>query len=332
MQNNSIDSTLAGDERKLKRRNPILKFILSQSGFLIILIIVLSIIVGLLNPNFFRFQNFLNILQQNVSLGIIVVGVGFLCITGNFDISVGTMMSFIGIVVAMIITNVGSIPLAVIVGISMGFALGTLNGFIVAKSKAASFIITLGLLLAYRGAAVIVSAGFNFPLHGKFNWIGQGKLGGFFPVPILIFILIYILAYVILRFTKYGRILYVTGGNEKAAFVSGINVDMYKILTYSFCGALVGLATLILLSRLGSAYPNTGERYALDSLAAVVVGGTSLYGGKGSALGLLLGVIVFGLITNALNLININPYWRDAVVGIVIITAVVVGQLGTRRK
>jgi ribose/xylose/arabinose/galactoside ABC-type transport system permease subunit len=242
------------------------------------------------------------------------------------------MMSFIGIVVAMIITKTGSIPLAAVTGLLMGLVLGTINGIIVAKSKAASFIITLGLLLAYRGAAVVVSSGFNFPLHGKFNWIGQGKLGGVFPVPILIFILIFILAYVILRFTKFGRMLYIIGGNEKAAFVSGINVDRYKIMTYGFSGLLVGLATLILLSRLGSAYPNTGERYALDSLAAVVVGGASLYGGKGSALGLMLGVLVFGLITNSLNLVNINPYWRDTVVGIVIIVAVIVGQLGSRRQ
>ena len=329
--NNEIKPGFARNEKN-SVRSPFLSFVLSQSGFLIILIVVLGTIVGLINPNFFNLQNFINIIQQNVSLGIVAVGVGFLVITGNFDISVGTMMSLIGIIFAMIVNKLNNIPLGVAVAIVLGFLLGTLNGVIVTKSRAASFIITLGLLLAYRGVAVVVSKGFNFPLSGKFIWLGQQNIGGVFPVAILVFILVIIFAYVILRFTKYGRILYVIGGNEKAAFISGINVDLYKILTYGISGALVGLATLVLISRLGSAYPNTGERYALDSLAAVVVGGTSLYGGKGSALGLLLGVLVFGLITNSLNLVNINPYWRDVVVGIVIILAVVVGQIGSRKQ
>lgn len=319
-------------ENQTKKKNPIISFCNSQTGFLIALIILFGIIVGSINPNFFKLQNFTNLIQQNVSLGIVVVGVGMLTITGNFDISVGTMLSFITVVVSMVIINTDNALLAIIIGIVTGFILGTLNGTIVAKSKTPSFIITLGFLLIYRACALVLSRGFEFPLKSKFNWLGQGKIGGYFPVSVLIFILIFLVGYIILRFTKFGRILYVIGGNEKAAFISGINVDLYKILVYGICGALVGLATLILLSRLGVGYANTGERYALDSLAAVVVGGTSLYGGKGSVLGFLLGTLIFGLIANALNLISVNPYWRDGVVGAVMILAVTIGRFGLSRQ
>ena len=324
-------STTMLKERLLNKR-VLLDAVYSQSGFLIILIIVLSLTAGLLNPNFLQLKNFRNIIQQNVSLGIVSVGVGLVLITGNIEISVGSMISFMGIILSMLVVQTENILLAVTVTILIGFALGIINGTIVAKSKVASFIISLGMLLVYRGAALVITHGYHFPLEGRFTWIGRENLGGVFPVPILMFILVFIFAFFLLRFTKYGRMLYAIGGNEKSAYLSGINVDLYKILNYGLCGALTGFATLILISRLGVAYSNTGERYALDSLAAVVVGGTSLYGGKGSALGLLLGVIVFGLITNILNLVHVDPYWRDVVVGIIIVIAVIIGRLGAARE
>ena len=321
-----------GTYNQIKNKSPILSFFNSQTGFLVILVILFVSVVGLLNPNFFHLQNLINLIQQNVTLGIIIVGVGLLTITGNFDISVGTMLSLITVVVSEVIIITNNAFLASLVGIIMGSLLGLLNGVVVAKTKAPSFIITLGFLLIYRAFALIISGGIEYAFKGKYSWLGQGKIGYYLPISVLILILIFILGYIILRFTKFGRMLYVIGGNEKAAFISGINVDLYKILVYGICGTLVGLGTLVLVSRLGVGFPNSGEKYALDAMAAVVVGGVSLYGGKGSALSFVLGTLIFALITNALNLISVNPYWRDAVVGAVMILAVTIGQVGQSRQ
>jgi len=332
-----IEKGLIDSKEKVKvkndnfKRNPFLSFLLSQQGFLIILIIVISVIAGILNNNFFKLQNIINVLQQNAALGIIAAGLGLVLITGNFDISIGPMLSLLGIILGIIISSTGNVFLAVVSVIVISFILGIINGTIVSKSKAASFIITLGLMVGYRGLALVVSQGYNFPLQGKLTWFGRGYILKVVPVPIFIFILILILSYAILRFTKFGRLLYAVGGSEKAAYFSGVNVDLIKILAYGLCGLTVGIGTLIIISRLGVAYPNTGDRYSLDTLAAIVVGGYALSGGKGSALSTLLGVITFGLITNILNIVKVNPYWRDVVVACIIIIAVVVGQIGSKR-
>jgi len=307
-------------------------FLLSQSGFLLAFIVVLSIAITLANRNFIKPQNIINVLGQISMVGIVAVGVGLVLISGDFDISVGSQISLNGAVLAILLTRTGSVPLAVAAVTLLGGALGAVNGLIVSKSKCASFIMTLGTRALYHGLVLVLTRGRNFPLRGTFEAMGRGRLGGVIPVPIVIFFLVLLFAFLLMRYTRFGRTLFAVGGNPKAAYLSGVNNDAMKIAVYTLCGLLVALASLTLISKLGASYPNTGDGYELEALAAIVVGGTSLAGGKGSALGLFLGVIIFGLMSNSLNMMNVSPYFRDVFIGGIIIVATVLSRIGEGKK
>ena len=314
------------------KKDKLRSLLFSQNSILIIFIIVLGIVVTIINPNFRNPRNIVNIMQQISVLGIVSAGVAMLLISGNIDISVGSQISTIGVVMAMIVQKTGNIPLAVIAPILLGLTIGLVNGIVVVKSKVHSFIISLGFMIVYQGLALYLSHGTAFLMQGNLEFLGRGRIGGYLPVMVLIFFAVVALTHVILRHTKYGRILYAIGGNRTAAYVSGIKTERYIIIAYMMVGLLCGLASLILISQLGAAYPNTGTGYAMDTLAAVIVGGTLITGGKGSALGLLLGVIIFGMISNALNVLNVSAYLRDVVLGLIIISAVTIGRISTERS
>lgn len=319
---------------------------LNQSIILVLLIIVISMIATLVNPRFIRVTNLINIFQQISVLGIIASGIGMLLISGEFDISVGSQVSLIGMILAMIIQKVGglpegsnpngfnpsSIPLAIIVSCLVGIALGFVNGMTVIKSRAASFIITLGFSSIYKGLALLLSGGASFMLFGKFETVGRGRIMNYIPIAILFFIGVVLISHVILSYSKYGRYLYAIGGNKKAAYVSGINTDRMTLTAYIMVGLLNAVAALILISRVGSALATTGDAYTLDALAAVVVGGVAITGGEGSALSIFLGVVLIGLIGNALVIMNVNPYLRDVVIGLIIIAAVTMSRMTSRRR
>jgi ribose transport system permease protein len=303
----------------------------SQSGFLIAFIVVLSAVITAVNPNFIKPQNILNVLGQISIGGIVAVGVGLVLISGDFDISVGSQISLVGAVMAIWITRTGQVLLPVLGSLALGCILGALNGLIVAKSKTPSFIITLGTMVAYHGVVLQVTKGRNYPMKGMFEWLGRGKVGAV-PIPILLFFVVLLFTWLLLRYTRFGRSLYMIGGNPKAAYLSGINVDRTKIAVYTLCGGLVSLAAVTLISKLGASYPNTGDGYQMDALAAVVVGGTSLWGGKGTPLGLFLGVVIFGVMSNSLNMMNVSPYLREVFIGGIIIVATVLSRFVETRK
>lgn len=303
-----------------------------QEMFLLLVMIILGLVVAFLNPNFRNIRNIMNILQQVSVTGIICMGVGMILVAGEIDISVGSQVSVIGIIFSMIISKMDNIPLAIGAAFLTGLILGVFNGILVVKTKAASFIITLGTMVVYRGIALVISEGYNFTLKGQFQTLGRGKILQLIPIQIIVFVLLALVVHVILRFTKFGRLLYAIGGNPKAAYVSGIKTDLYKMTAYTIGGALCSLATIVLISQLGAAYPNTGEPYALNALAAVIVGGVSITGGRGSAPGIFLGAVIFGLISNALNILNVNAYWREVALGLIIIFAVTVSGLSEKRK
>ncbi|MBP8933518.1 MAG: ABC transporter permease [Candidatus Atribacteria bacterium] len=319
---------------------------INQSIILVLLIIGISLFATLINPRFIRITNLINIFQQISVLGVIASGIGMLLISGEFDISVGSQVSLIGMILAMIIQKVGglpegsqpngfnplSIPLAVIVSCLVGIALGFINGMTVIKSRAASFIITLGFSSIYKGLALLLSGGASFMLFGKFETVGRGRIMNYIPIAILFFIGVVLISHVILSYSKYGRYLYAIGGNKKAAYVSGINTDRMTLIAYVMVGLLNAVAALILISRVGSALATTGDAYTLDALAAVVVGGVAITGGEGSALSIFLGVVLIGLIGNALVIMNVNPYLRDVVIGLIIITAVTISRVTGRRR
>ena len=306
--------------------------LLSQTSFLLLFIIVLGVLVAIINPNFRNIRNIINIFQQVSVLGIMSAGVGMLLISGEFDISIGSQLSVIGVVMAMIIEQKSNIPFSIVAALLIGLVLGIINGITVVKSKAASFIITLGFMVAYKGLALVISHGYAYRLKGQFTFLGRGRIMGFLPIQVIVFIAVILTTYVILRYTKYGRLLYALGGNREAAYVSGIKTERNIIVAYAVVGILNGLAALVLISQLGAAYPNTGDPFALNALAAVVVGGTAITGGKGSALGIFLGVLTFGLISNALNVLNVNAYWREVVLGLIIISAVTISKLSLERE
>ncbi len=304
--------------------------LLNQSGFLFAFILALSIIITLLNPNFINPQNILNILGQISVVGIVSVGMGIVLITGEFDISVGSQLSLLGAVMAILLTGTKSVLLMIVVVVALGAVLGLVTGLLVTKSRCASFIITLGTMTAYHGFVLVTTQGRNFPIGDLFTFLGRAKLW-FIPVPIAVFLIVLVLVALFFRFTRIGRTLFAVGGNREAAFLSGVNVDAYKIGAYIVSGLLCALAALVLISKLGASYPNTGDGYELAALASIVVGGVSLWGGKGTALGIFLGVVVFGVLSNALNMVNVSPYFRDVFTGSIIIIASILSRLGEYR-
>jgi len=225
-----------------------------------------------------------------------------------------------------------AVPMAFVVTFALGIVLGLINGLTVIYSRAASFIITLGFSTAYHGAALLASGGASYMLFGRFELLGRGRILTIIPISILFFLGMVALTFVVLRYFRYGRFLYAIGGNKRAAFVSGINTNRVTLIAYVVVGLCNALAALILISRVGSALATTGDSYALDSLAAVIVGGVALSGGRGSALSIFLGVLLIGLITNALIIMNVNPYIRDVVIGLIIVGAVTVSELSGQRR
>ncbi|MEN6476465.1 MAG: ABC transporter permease [Rectinema sp.] len=326
------------ETRTLKKERGLPKF--TQSLVLIVIIAVICVVTAIVNPRFLRIQNIINIFQQISILGIVASGVGMLLVAGQIDISVGTQVSFMGVLFAMIIQKMmglpekavpewqlaAAVPLAIFSTFLVGALMGLLNGIVVIKSKASSFIITLGFQVVYSGAALLLSGGASYMLFGEFELLGRGRIFGVIPIAILFFLGMIVIAFVVLKYTRYGRFLYAIGGNKKAAFVSGIKTDKITLIAFIVVGLSNALAAIILISRVGSALATTGDSYALDSLAAVIVGGVSLSGGKGTAFNVFLGVVLIGLISNALIIMNVNPYLRQVVLGAIIIIAVTVGQ------
>jgi ribose/xylose/arabinose/galactoside ABC-type transport system permease subunit len=319
---------------------------LNQSILLVVVIVLLSVVATIVNPRFLRISNLVNILQQISVLGIIACGVGMALISGQIDISVGPQVSLMGIIMAMVIQKggaispdaanawliQGSIPLAVVTTFALGALLGAFTGFVVINSKANSFIVTFALGSVYKGIALLISRGSSFTLYGRFELLGRGEIFKGLPVAILFLALIVALSYVLLNYTRYGRYLYSIGGNKKAAYVSGIKTTQVTMRAFITVGLLNALAALILISRVGTALATTADAYSLDALAAVVVGGVAITGGKGNAMSIFLGVLLIGLVGNALVVMNVNPYMRGIAIGIIIIISVTFSGMSEKNR
>lgn len=327
MSNNIKDNVAETTRGSVKERLKVI--FMNQQVFLIILMILIGVVVTIVNPNFLSVQNLFNIVLQVSVLGIISVGVSMILITGEFDLSVGPVISVLGLVMAIIITKTNNTFLAIVAVLLLGIAIGAINGFFVTRIKAHSFIITLALATVYTGAALLISGGKYIALQGRFKFF-IGRLFGVIPYPTIVFVIILILLFLTLRYLKFGRLLFAVGGNIEAAYLSGIKVRLYKTLVYSIAGGLYGVATIVLISQISVAYPTTGDPYTLNALAAVVVGGIALSGGKGSALGVFLGVVVFGLINNSMVIMNLDPFWREVVLGLIILLAVTISGISTK--
>ena len=317
---------------------------IAQPLVLIGIIIVLCAVTAGVNPRFLRAQNIINIFQQISILGIVACGIGMLLVAGQIDISVGSQISLMGIIAALLgQTLLGgeagvkvpawqaamAVPLTVAATLLLGALLGLLNGIVVVGSKVASFVITLGFMTVYRGAALVAGRGTGYPVPRRFQQLGRARLFDLVPVSVLFFLGVILMTFFVLKYLRYGRFLYAIGGNAKAAYVSGINTARITVIAYVVVGLASALASLLLVSRVGVAQANLSDTYALDSLAAVIVGGVALSGGKGDALAIFLGILLIGLIINALIIMRVNPYARDVIMGLIIIIAVATGQRGS---
>ncbi|MBE3102720.1 MAG: ribose ABC transporter permease, partial [Bacilli bacterium] len=262
----------------------------------IIGLLVIVIIITFLSPNFLSLNNILNVLRQVSINALIAFGMTFVILTGGIDLSVGSILALTGAVTAGLMASGVDPILAMLVGLILGAILGAINGFIIAKGKVAPFIATLATMTIYRGLTLVYTEG--RPISGlgdsvTFQLLGKGYFLGI-PIPVVTMAISFILLYFILKKTTFGRRVYAVGGNEEASILSGINADRIKIYVYALTGFLAALAALILTSRLNSAQPTAGNMFELDAIAAVVLGGTSLTGGRGWIVGTLIGALIIG--------------------------------------
>jgi ribose/xylose/arabinose/galactoside ABC-type transport system permease subunit len=323
--------------------SPARRFRPGQSLVLLVVIVVIAAVTAAVNPRFLRGQNLLNILQQVSILGIVACGVGMLLVSGNIDISVGTQISLMTLVMARVLNALmgppgtaaaaapaaaWGVPAAVAATLALGLILGLVNGLVVVGSRVTSFIITLGFMTAYHGASLVAGSGNNIPISGRFELLGRGRLFDVLPIPIILFLAAIGITAVVLKYFRYGRHLYAIGGNRRATFVSGIRTGRLTVVAYVVVGLCNAIAALVLVSRVGTAQAIIGDAYSLDALAAVIVGGMALTGGRGNALSILLGVLLIGLISNALIIMRVSPYARDVVMGLIIIVTVTSAELG----
>ena len=308
----------------------VLKFLVKYNTiFIFILLLVFS---ALISDVFFTSVNLSNLLKQVSGIGVISIGMLLVILTGGIDLSVGSMVALLAVTFAILV-NVVILPLAIVLTIIIGFALGSVSGYLVAYQRMAPFVATLALMTIARGLGFIYSKGspitFKTP-GGEFmsNFANNATIG--IPNIAIVFFLIVILATILLRYNVFGRLIIAIGSNEEASRLSGIKVNKYKFLVYAISGALAATAAVIVASRTNLGSPNMGMAWELDSIAAVVIGGASLNGGKGSAINTLMGVLILGLIGNILNLLNVPSYPQQVVKGAIIIFAVLLQRFESK--
>lgn len=309
----------------------------------LIALFALCLLISLLSDKFLTVSNGWNVMRQ-ISVNICIsVGMTLIVLTAGIDLSVGSVLALCGAITAGLLKNGISVPSAdlfvgftllggMLFGIMLGVFLGAFNGWVITKFKVPPFVATLAMLTIARGLTLLYTEGFPISgLGGDFAYIGTGWLFGI-PVPVWISAIIVAAAVILTNKTRLGRYIYAIGGNESASRLSGINISRVKIIVYSIGGALAAVGGLIVTSRLDSAQPNAGISYELDSIAAVVIGGTSLSGGKGSIMGTVLGAIIIGVLNNGLVLLNVSPFWQQVVKGGVILLAVIIDKSNSKSE
>jgi len=300
--------------------------------YLFVIIIFAMLIMSLLEPKFFTTRNLFNILNQQSTLGIATIGVAIAMISGCIDLTIGNLLASTAAIAALLLNAEVNVFLVILLTCLSGLAAGFVNGLIVVKTRINTFIATLGLMSVYQGLALIIPRGNNIYLQGKLANFGTYRVAGLIPLPIFYFVTIAVIAYFVMRFTKFGRRLYSIGGNPETAYLSGINLDRNKITAYAISGFLASFTSLIVISRIGQSQPAMGVAYPLETIAASVIGGVALSGGRGSIPGVFLGVILLGLIRNSLNILRVQSFYQYVMLGVVIVIAVTLSNIGSNKK
>lgn len=309
-------------KQQLSTSGGILKFLIKYNTiFIFILLVIFSAIIS---DVFFTSVNLSNLLKQVSGIGIISIGMLIVILTGGIDLSVGSMVALLAVIFAIFV-NLFALPLAILLTLVIGFGLGSVAGYLVAYQKMAPFIATLALMTVARGMGFIFSKGspITFETYGGLymsDFANNSSVG--VPNIAIVFFVIVIIAMIMLKYNVFGRLIIAIGSNEEASRLSGIKVSKYKFLVYAISGSLAALAAIIVASRTNLGSPNMGLSWELDAIAAVVIGGASLNGGRGSVVNTLMGVLILGLISNILNLLNVPSYPQQVVKGGIIIFAV----------
>lgn len=321
--------------------------VLAGLAFLLLLVYVTT-------PTFRQVATLQNLAQQVSINAIIAVGMTFVIITAGIDLSVGSIIGFVGVITALTLMapaivgkiGTGALPLACAVGVLGGLAVGVLNGLAVSRLKMQPFIVTLASMWAVRGIAAVLTDGSpigtvdpsqpyaafrNDLLQNKFTVLGMGYVGPF-PIAAVIALLVVVAGHILLTKTVFGRHVYAIGGNAEAARLSGVDVPRVRLSVYTISGALAGIAALLFASKLVSGQPTGGQGYELYAIAAVVVGGTSLFGGSGSVAGSAIGALIIGVINIGLDLHSISSFWQQIVTGAIIFIAVLIDEMLRRKQ
>ncbi len=305
-------------------------------------LIAMLLIFSLSSPNFFKIDNMISIMLSTAVAGVLGIGVTFVIITGGIDLSIGTLMTFCAVLTGVFITFWGlPVPLGVLAGLGTGALVGAASGTLVSKMKLPPFIVTLGMMLIVKGLSLVISG--TKPIYfvdsEVFNLIAMGTVldlsaiipGIAIPNAVVIFFGVAALASWILNKTVLGRYTYALGSNEEAVRLSGVDVDAWKIGIYTLSGSIVGVAGVLIASRLNSAQPALGQGYELDAIAAAVIGGVSLLGSEGTILGTVIGAFIMSVLINGLRILSVPQEWQTVVTGLIVIFAVYADNLRRRK-
>jgi ribose/xylose/arabinose/galactoside ABC-type transport system permease subunit len=321
-------------ERDAAPRERLLRWQRIAEYVIVVAIILESVVFAVIAPQFLSVPNLVNVALSIAITGILAVGMTAVILTGGIDLSVGSVAALAGVLAAMVASTdvgTGSVALACVAALAVGLAVGVFNGAMVAWFRVPPFVTTLAMLTICRGLAFVLTGGRSIGnLPAGFGLFGREHVFGV-PVPVILMLLVFVAGWFVLKRMTFGRYVYAVGGNREAAFLAGVNVKGVTMLVYVLNGLLVGLAGLVLASRLGAGVPNAGIQYELDVIAAVVVGGTSLNGGRGSVIATLWGAVFIGVLNNGLNLAGIDPYMQRIALGAVILLAVLADQINKSR-
>jgi ribose transport system permease protein len=308
------------------------KYFEKISEFSLAIVFLFEVLIfSQLSPFFFSAENLLNVTLQASITAIIAAGMTFVILTAGIDLSVGSLVAFAGVLTtSMLKINLPLylvFPIAILGGILFGVVSGGIAGIFVTKFNITPFIVTLALMTIWRGASFVYTGGRPiWELPDSFSFLGAGRILGI-PFPTIIMVIVFVISHIVLTKTKFGRYVYAVGGNLEAARLAGINTNFILTAVYVISGVLSAISGILLASRVNSGQPNAGLMYELDVIAAVVVGGTSLFGGRGTIIGTFIGAMLIAVLKNGLNLLNVGSYIQQIVVGVVILLAVLLDQL-----
>lgn len=308
---------------------------IKENSYIFILLGVLMLLIAVMtvtSPYFFSWKNCRNILNQSAIYLVLSVGMTLVISAGQIDLSVGAIIGFAGMSMGMLFQRGIPAVTAILLGLLISAGIGMLNGWFVAYGKINSFIVTLSTMTILRGIILILTNSKSvFGFGPVFGFVGSGKVG---PVnmPIIISLVVAVTGMVLLHWTKFGNYCLFTGSNEIALNRSGVNVRKYKIIVFTFCGLCAGIAGLIVTARLNSAEPLAGQGYEMDAIAATILGGTSMQGGKGSIVGTIVACLILNIMKNGLTLLSISTHYQEVLTGVILLVSVLISESNQRRK